>query len=181
MARRAFSLVEILIGVFVLALALVAVATVFLVETNRIKTNTEEVLGRSARQSGEVLFENLDRNEYPFTEGWTIESIFSTDNGIRVMVATYLLPNLQTNSVAFSVMSPRGLEPEFLVMLHQNYVPVNGDKVISWYGFVHEVHDDSLTIQEFEKEKPIVVIPLRSTNVLDYHRIGRIPVQQRIN
>lgn len=171
--RKGFTLVEILIGVFVLALALVAIGSVFIVETNRIRTNTDEVRGRFARRSGEVLLNIMDRTDYPLTEGWNVEPLMSTEDRIHVVGVTYSMERSPPISVVMALKSPRDTNPEILVMLYSNYVPVNGDVVVSWYGMVHEVRDGNLALQDFEKEQPIVVIPRQFADVLDHHRMGR--------
>jgi hypothetical protein len=171
--RRGLTLIEILIGIFVLSLALMAVGAVFIAETNRMKTNTDEVLGRSARRSGEVLYGNTNRGVYPLSEGWNVEHVFVTDTDIRIVAITYSMENSPPISVVLALKSPRGMEPEVLVMLHENYVPVDGDTIISWYGTVHVVQGGVLSLQDFEKEQPIVLIPRRSTDVLDHHRMPR--------
>ena len=61
-----------------------------------------------------------------------------------------------------------------VVVDFNDYVPVNGDTIVTWYGNVHTVQNDTVYIQQFEQDVPVVVLPYRTMIVLDTHHYTRI-------
>jgi len=166
--KRAFSLIEVLISIFFLSLALLGLAAVFAATTRRLQTNTGEVLGRSARRSGEVLYSNSQVATQ--SNDWTITPTPSTINGIRVIAFTYTPTSIPPITVTAAVEG----DGQPLVSDFDLYVPKNGDVVITWWGGVHTVVNDAVQIQEFEQQAPIVVLPYQTLKVLDVHQYIRI-------
>lgn len=166
--KRAFSLIEVLIGIFFLSLAMLGLAAVFASTTQRLQMNTGEVLGRSARRSGEVLYANSATETQP--NQWTITPTQSTFHGIRVIAFTYTPSSIPPITVMAAVEGD-GLP---LISDFSLYIPRNGDIIITWWGGVHTVSNDSVQIQEFELQAPVVVLPYRTLKVLDVHQYTRI-------
>jgi hypothetical protein len=51
-----------------------------------------------------------------------------------------------------------------------DYLPFNGDILVSWYGFIHHVMNDRYNMQEFELRQPFLVLPFAKMDVLDIHK-----------
>lgn len=167
--KRAFSLIEVLIGIFFLSLALLGIAAAMVVATRRLQINTGEVLGRSARRSGEVLYANS--GTVTLDNAWTITHTPSTIEGIRVISLTYTPTHIPPITVTAAVDG----DGEPVIVHPADYVATNGDVVISWWGNVHVVANDTLNIQEFELQAPLVVLPYRTMIVLDVHAYIKVP------
>lgn len=171
--RRAFSLIEVLIGVFVLALALLGLAAIFAKTTHQMVETTDQVFGRHARMSGEAVYRTLDRGAAVLSPGWNHEPLGSVAEGMTVAAftfhrETYIEPDI-TVIVAFK--GPY----EYQTVWFEDYIPVNRDTIISWYGFVHRVENDMVQgLQGFEKAYPLIVLPYRKNKVLDAHRFQYI-------
>ena len=166
--KRGFSLIEVLIGVFVLALALLGVAAVFAGTTRQIAQQREEIMARTARRSAEALQPHIP-NE--LTDGWNVQRIMSTVDGIDVYCATFVSDTPPPIRVMIAIRSGGELQ----IVDSNTYVPVNGDVVVSWYGFHSVVRDDQLINQSFERTQPYLVIPYEKSQMLDVHRMYNTP------
>jgi hypothetical protein len=165
--KRGFSLIEVLIGVFVLALALLGVAAVFAATTRQIAQQREEIMAQIARRNAEALQPNV---AVELIEGWNLQQIMSTVDGIEIYCATFVSDTPPPIRVMIAIRSGGELQ----IVDSNIYVPVNGDVVVSWYGFHSVVRDDRLFNQPFEREKPYLVIPYEKSQMLDVHRMDNI-------
>lgn len=171
--RRAFSLIEVLIGVFVLALALLGLAAIFAKTTHQMAETTDQVFGRSARRSGDALYRTLDRGATPLGLGWSHEPLPSVVAGIGVCAFTFVR---QGSDDPIIVVTASFKGPyEYHTSWFDDYTPQNRDTIISWYGHIHPVENGEVRgIQEFEKAYPVLVIPYTKSSLLDVHRLEYI-------
>lgn len=162
--KRAFTLIEVLIGIFALALALLGLAAIFASTTREVAQNREEVFGWSARRSGEAAQPHVP---IQLQAGWNIQRLPSTYADIDVYAATYVAEKPPAIRVTVAMRSGG----ELRVVASDAYVPSNNDVVISWYGFRSVVRDGVLNNQQFERLHPYLVLPYETTQVLSVHRM----------
>lgn len=162
--KRAFTLIEVLIGIFAIALALLGLAAIFAATTHQVAANREEVFGWSARRSAEAM---QPHTAIDLQSGWNIQRLPSTYADIDVYAATYVADAPPAIRVTVAVRSGG----ELRVVASDDYVPINNDVVISWYGFRSVVRDRILNNQEFERLHPYLVLPYETTQVLSVHRM----------
>lgn len=171
--RRAFSLIEVLIGVFVLALALLGLAAIFAKTTHQMVETTDQVFGRSARRSGDALYRTLNRGAAPLALGWNHEPLASVVSGIGVCAFSFVREG-DIDPIVVVTASFKG-PYEYLTVWSDEYTPVNRDVVVSWYGHIHTVEDGEIRgLQSFERAYPILVIPYAKSRLLDAHRLEYI-------
>lgn len=163
--KRAFTLIEVLISIFVLALALLGLAAVFAATTREVVRNHQEIMGWSARRSGEAAQPHIP---IELSTGWNIQRLPSTYPDIDVYAITYVRGQYYQPIRVTVAMQSGG---ELRVVASDAYVPINNDVVISWYGFRSVVRDGVLSNQEFERLYPYVVLPYETTQVLSVHRM----------
>lgn len=163
--KRAFTLIEILISIFVLSLAFIGLAATFAATTRQIKQNAEEIEARTLRRSAEAYYPFLHR-ERDFQLGWNIEYVDNLSNQYKILYLTYKTNYLPTTII---VATFKG-EKSVYVTNKDNYSPVNNDILVSWYGFKHIVKDDTYIMQNAELQEDFVVMPFEKMSVLDVHR-----------
>ena len=172
MERKGFSLVEVFIGIVILAIALLALAAGFAASTKRLADATDQLLARSARRSGEVLYPFVDRQDQPLALGWNHEQFPSTVEGMSVCIFTFHREGDWLDTMVS--MAFKG-EYQYRIEWLDDYTPVNRDVVVSWLGFVHTVENDALSgIQDVERAYPFVVIPYEKSRLLDVHRMAHV-------
>jgi hypothetical protein len=168
--KKAFTLVEVLIGVFVLGLAIIGIAAVFATTTKRVVENYDEIQGRSIRRSADAYYPFVYR-EQELQAGWNIEYNSDLSNEYKIAYLTYKLEN-SPNIVV--VVAFKG-NAEAYISDANSYRNDNKDVLVSWYGFHHVVENNSVAMQNFELEQQFVVLPYQKMQVLDVHRYDMYP------
>lgn len=163
--KRAFTLIEILIGIFILALALLGIAATFAATTRQVKQNTQEMQAQVLRRSADAYYPFIYRAaELQF--GWNLEYIENLHVEYKILYLTYKAAYKPDTVI---VIAFQGQDSAY-VSNTSKYVPKNRDKIITWYGFIHEVQNDSYNIQFAELQDDFVVLPFEFMSVLDAHK-----------
>lgn len=168
--KRAFTLIEVLISIFVLFLALLGIAAVFAKTTRSVVQNYDEVQGRSVRRSADAYYPFLYR-ENDLNLGWNIQYNTSLNNEYKIVYLTF--KNLGVPDTV--VLAAYKGEDAAIITTIDEYVPVNDDIVVSSFGFSHRVKEDQLQMQKAETNYQIVILPYQKMNILDIHRLDAFP------
>lgn len=168
--KKAFTLIEVLIAIFVLALALLGIAAVFANTTRSVVQNYDEIQGRSVRRSADAYYPFMYR-ENDLTLGWNIQYNTSLNNDYKILYLTYRNAGMPDTVV---VAAYKGTDSAVVTTI-DDYRPTNNDVVVSYLGFSHRVVNNDLQIQKAESDYQIIVLPYEKMNILDIHRWDAYP------
>lgn len=164
--KKAFTLIEVLISIFILFLGLVGIAAVFAKSTKTYVENFEYNQAFQARRSAESFYQHIDRTAYPLVNGWNVEYFTNFHSSLKIAYLTFKSEVYPPILVTACFKGQTVIEEKD----HNDYQPYKGDIIVSWYGFIHRLTDENLQLQEFEKRQAVLVLPHINMEVLDIHR-----------
>lgn len=162
--KKAFTLIEVLISIFVLFLAMLGLAAIFAKQTQQYVNNYEGIQGKIARRNAEAYYPFYQR-EIDHQYGWNIEY---HDLGEEYKIA-YLTYKKSYMPAVVVVAAYKGGEHAYIAN-SKNYIPVNQDIIITWFGFKHIVKNEQLEMQNAELQENFVVFPYANMKILDVHK-----------
>jgi prepilin-type N-terminal cleavage/methylation domain-containing protein len=153
MKRRGFSLIEVMISLFILVLGLMTISYVMSSVTARLVRNTNEF-------RTEVIFRSMD--DFPITQelvlGWNVLPSMLW-NGYSVGRAAYLYEDNSKEIITWTWNRP-GVEETSIVNL-SSYSPSSGDILVSCSGNIFYIDNEMPSANEFELTNPFLLIKSR--------------------